>query len=414
VRIRSITAFMNVPYPGPEEAVGQAGDFLKAAREAFEGAGCTVQTTRLAMQPFPVALVEAGPGATLDLAKDLEALCFVHEIDYVAIGPARLDDPPAFGEGLPDALAGTESVFASLEIASTSGQISLPALRRAAGVIQRTSTLGQDGFLNLRLAAIANCPPGSPFFPVAYHAGGEPAFALATEAADLAVVAAGGAATLDEARRTLTASVEAEATRMSKVAARLAGDARFEFGGIDFSLAPYPEKGRSIGEALEQIGVPVAGLCGSLAATALLADAIERADFRRVGFSGPMFPVLEDSTLAERASGGYLRLVDLLAMAAVCGAGLDTIPLPGDITERQLAALLLDVAALAVRLDKPLTARLMPLPGKQAGDPVEFDFPYFAESRVMSIRAQGLGGLLAGDEIFKITPRRGAHHRDTG
>jgi hypothetical protein len=279
-------------------------------------------------------------------------------------------------------------------------------------VIRRISALGQSGFLNLRLAAIANCSPGSPFFPVAYHAGGEPAFALATEAADLAITTAGGATTLSEAREVLTFSIEAEAKRMSKIADRLVENNRFEFGGIDFSLAPYPEEERSIGEALEQIGVPVVGLHGSLAATALLADAVERADFRRVGFSGPMFPVLEDSRLAERASEGYLRLMDLLAMAAVCGAGLDTVPLPGDITDKQLAALLLDLAALAVRLDKPLTARLMPLPGKQAGDPVEFDFPYFATSRVMPIRAQGLAGLLAGDETFEMAPRRSVlpHH----
>jgi uncharacterized protein (UPF0210 family) len=89
----------------------------------------------------------------------------------------------------------------------------------------------------------------------------------------------------------------------------------------------------------------------------------------------------------------------------VCGSGLDTIPLPGDTSVEQLSAILLDVASLSSRLSKPLTARLMPIPGKQAGDPIHFDFAYFADSRVMPIRATPLGGFLAGGERFSLNPR---------
>jgi uncharacterized protein (UPF0210 family) len=96
---------------------------------------------------------------------------------------------------------------------------------------------------------------------------------------------------------------------------------------------------------------------------------------------------------------------DLLLYSALCGTGLDTVPLPGDISADALAAILLDVAAIALRLDKPLTARLMPLPGKVAGDPVAFDFPYFADSRVMAPQAGPLGGLLAGDDTVDLTVR---------
>jgi uncharacterized protein (UPF0210 family) len=96
---------------------------------------------------------------------------------------------------------------------------------------------------------------------------------------------------------------------------------------------------------------------------------------------------------------------DLLLYASVCGAGLDTIPLPGDVTPEALAAILVDVAALALRLNKPLVARLLPLPGKQAGDEVNFDYPYFAPTRVLASRAAGLGGLFAGKETFDLGPR---------
>ncbi|MDX1688504.1 MAG: DUF711 family protein, partial [Candidatus Promineifilaceae bacterium] len=130
-------------------------------------------------------------------------------------------------------------------------------------------------------------------------------------------------------------------------------------------------------------------------AAAFVAEAIDRADFDRCGFSGLMLPVLEDSVLATRAGEGQLTINDLLSYAAVCGVGLDTVPLPGDVSEDSLTAILLDVAALAVRAGKPLTARLMPLPGLEAGDPVHFDFPYFADCRVMSLAGSGVSGLLA-------------------
>ena len=119
-----------------------------------------------------------------------------------------------------------------------------------------------------------------------------------------------------------------------------------------------------------------------------------------------MLPVLEDSILALRAAEGVLSISDLLSYSAVCGVGLDTIPLPGDISQTALAGILLDVAALASRLDKPLTARLMPMPGMFAGDPIQFDFPYFADGKVMTASGEGVKGMLGQLEQLEIRPRR--------
>jgi len=177
------------------------------------------------------------------------------------------------------------------------------------------------------------------------------------------------------------------------------------FGGIDYSLAPYPEESRSLGAAFERMGVPRVGLHGSLAAAALLAESIQRAHFPHAGFSGVMLPVLEDAVLARRAAEGILTVKDLLLYSAVCGAGLDTLPLPGDTTVEQISPLLLDLSALALRLDKPLTARLMPIPGKKAGDPTDFDFAYFANSRVMALEAEPLQSPLLGSESFELKSR---------
>ncbi len=160
-----------------------------------------------------------------------------------------------------------------------------------------------------------------------------------------------------------------------------------------------------MGAALEALGLPALGMSGSLAAAAFLADTLDRGAWMRTGFNGMMMPVLEDSHLATRAAQGTFGVHDLLMYSAVCGTGLDTVPLPGDSSPAQIEALLLDIAALALRLNKPLTARLMPIPGKAAGDPTSFEFSYFAPSKVMALPAAPLSGLLAGDEFISIKAR---------
>ena len=112
---------------------------------------------------------------------------------------------------------------------------------------------------------------------------------------------------------------------------------------------------------------------------------------------------MEDATLAGRAHGP-LEIKDLLLYATLCGTGLDTVPLPGNVTSEAITGLLMDLGALALRHHKPLTARLLPIPGKQAGDRVQFDFPYFADSTVMPLDIIDLGSdRIAGDWI-EIAP----------
>jgi uncharacterized protein (UPF0210 family) len=270
----------------------------------------------------------------------------------------------------------------------------------------RAAGISPDGFGNLRFTALGNVPAGSPFFPAAYHAGDVPAFAIATESADLAVKAMEGVGTLREARAHLVEAVENAACAIAGEAEKLAETSGVRFGGIDFTLAPYPDPALSFGTALENVGVPAAGLAGTLSAAAFLAEALDRAEFPRTGFSGLMLPVLEDASLARRAAEGLLTVNELLLYSSVCGTGLDTVPLPGDVSAAQLSAILLDLASLSLRLDKPLTARLMPIPGKAAGEATGFDFSYFANSRVLPVSAAPLLGKLAGDEEFDLFPRK--------
>lgn len=403
MKIRSITYFCNPGWPLDEKKLRLAGAFLAEAKTAFEEAGYEVQTTRLATTPFP-KLLSGKVDKTVDLARTLSLLLPEIDVAYAALGPALPEVPDSYPV-IPEAIAASENIFFSGVMAEPRHGISLMAVRACAEVIVHTAPLHPDGFANLNFAALANVPAGAPFFPAAYHDEDEPAFALAMEAADLAVTAFENAETVDEGRQALVDALEAHTQSLTKVAAFLKYRHLVRFGGIDYSLAPFPEETKSLGAAFERMGVPAVGLHGSLSAAAILTESIERARFPRAGFCGMMMPVLEDAVLAKRAAEGTLTVKDLLLYSAVCGTGLDTVPLPGDVTVNQIAALLLDLSSLALRLDKPLTARLMPVPGKQAGDPTSFDFGFFANSRVMPLEARPLRKALGGEETFKLQAR---------
>jgi uncharacterized protein (UPF0210 family) len=405
MKIRSITYFLHPGWPLDENALNQAADFIQVARPAFEAASYEVQTTRLATVPFPYILSAISTGEAIKLAQDLEMWAKRLGYDYISIGPALPDTPGSY-QVIPEVLAATENVFTSALMTTEDGGISLPAVRRCAQVIVRAAPISPDGFANLRFAALANVPAGAPFFPAAYHEGREPVFALATEAADLAAIVTKQADSLGEVRQNLIEVMGDHARSLEEVALDLEKQFNTAYGGIDFSLAPFPEAESSVGTALERLGVPSLGLPGSLGAAAFLADTIDQVQFHRAGFCGLFLPVLEDAVLAARTAEGGLTIQDLLLYSAVCGTGLDTIPLPGDVNEEAIAAVLLDLAALAQRLHKPLTARFMPIPGKKAGQPTNFDFAYFANSRVLTLRAVSLRGPLAGDEVFQLHQRK--------
>lgn len=401
MRIRSITFFVHPRLPISENILQKAGIFARHAKSAYEAAGYEVQTLRLATPPFPEFL---SPEDTPRFMARLQMIAHSEGFEYISLGPAQTHQPESY-HAVPDMLGDSSILFLSGHLTTPDREVSLPAVRACAEIIYRTAPLEKNGFANLRFTALANVPPWSPFFPAAYHQGKTPAFALAIEGADLAVTAFSRADSLADARARLIRSIESHAARLEEVGEHLEKIYPAAFKGIDFSLAPFPKPEISLGGALEALGLPALGLSGSLAAAAFLTDSLDRAEFNRTGFNGLMLPLLEDSTLAQRGAEGVLSLTDLLLFSAVCGTGLDTIPLPGDASVEQLQAVLLDLAALSLRLDKPLTGRLMPVPGLKAGDETGFNFDYFANSRVLALPSKGLNGLLSSDENIPVSPR---------
>jgi uncharacterized protein (UPF0210 family) len=405
MKIRSITLFLNPGWPLELRLIDEAGQTARQARSQLTDAGYEVQTIRLATVPFPILFAGLTFTEKLRAVQELEKAAISAGFNYTAIGPALIEDPESYAQ-IPEIIASTETIFCSAEIATRADGLSLPAVQASAEIITKLAPQDPNGFANLYFTALANVPPGSPFFPGGYHTQDPPAFALATEAAGLAVTAFKTATSLQEGLAGLKTAVENHAARLTEVSEEISRKSGTAFKGIDFSLAPFPDPAHSLGAALEGMGIPKVGLHGSLAAAALLASTLDQAKFYRIGFSGLFFPLLEDAALADRAAEGVLTVKDLLMYSAVCGTGLDTIPLPGNTTPEQLAPLLLDLGALALRLDKPLTARIMPVPGKQAGERTSFDFPFFANSRVLPLSSEGLNQHLARLPLIPIQPRQ--------
>jgi uncharacterized protein (UPF0210 family) len=404
MKIRSVTYFDNPGYPLQEDFLIRSEKFQRETLTNFQDSGIKVQSIRFASTPYPTYLGDLSSGQIIEYACKLEAMLIDQGYAYLSLGPA-LPEIPASYSLIPELIEATEVTFCSGIMTPKNTELSLIAVRACGEIIHRLTPLDPQGFANLYFAALGNVPAGIPFFPASYHSGGPPAFAIAVEGADLAVDAFTSAASLENARQQLIKKMDQTGEKITEIGRRLEGETGAEYQGIDYSLAPFPDPSRSTGAAFEKLGINKFGEHGSLAAAAFLADTIDRGTFQRTGFSGLMLPVLEDAILAARAADGSLELKDLLMYSAVCGTGLDTVPLPGDISSNQISAVLLDVAALSLRLDKPLTARLMPIPGKKAGDPTEFDFEFFANSKVLAVESSGLGGVLSGEEILDLRPR---------
>jgi len=409
MKIRSVTAFIHLNWPFDEGSIAWVGRFLNDARLRLIDTGFEVQTVRLATPPFLDVIGDPDPKILLEFARTLEELAGKHAIDYVSIGPGVATTPLALLmpiHALPELIAETEKVFSGVLFAADNSGINLAAALAFAQTVSEVAKTPPNGFGNLRLAALANVPPGVPFFPAAYHQQGPPCFAIATEAADLALHALNQTPSLRQAQKRLVNAIEDKSANILEVVDGLVDDHQIRFKGIDFSLAPFPSQAQSIGAAIESLGVEAFGGSGTLLATAFLTQCIRQANIPQFGFSGVMLPVLEDAVLAQRAAEGHFSVNDLLLYSAVCGTGLDTIPIPGDTGPAEMASIFLDLAALAVTLNKPLTARLMPIPGLVAGQEVAFDFEYFAASRVLPVKNLGATKLFERSSFSSLTSMR--------
>ena len=277
----------------------------------------------------------------------------------------------------------SEIIFATVTLTTQSGHVASDITESTAEVIQQIAHRTDAGYGNLRFAALMNCPPNTPFFPAAFWHDTRTNFGIGWQAADLVQHAFMDAPNLEIGLQNLKTVMETEGQKIVALAHTFAQEWGIKFVGIDVSPAPMGDE--SIAYAMEQQLPGLFGEHGTLAVAAGLTRTLRALDLPLCGYSGLMLPVLEDVGLGERSEAGYFNLDSLLLYSAVCGTGLDTIPIPGDVSTSQIAAILTDVAALSTQLAKPLSVRLFPVPGCKAGDMTQFQSPYLTNTTVMSI-----------------------------
>jgi uncharacterized protein (UPF0210 family) len=381
-RIRAITAFINLDPAQYQQQVGEALTMLHRARTIFESRGYEVETIRIATQPFPEYTKGMTTEQALSFFKDYDALAGKEKF-AAAIGPAMLHSgaPESEADLLIQILRNSKTLNASLVVAGEDG-VHWNAVGAAARVVKALEdTPSSQG--NFRFASIAMVGPLTPFFPAAYHTGFGHQFAVALESANVVTAAFRGARDLGAARQRLTDSLSASALDIERHASRVDQETGWAYVGMD--LSPAPLKDISIAAAIEALTTQPVGSPGTLTAAATLTAALKDIRVKQTGYSGLMLPILEDGLLAKRWSQGRMTLDALLSYSAVCATGLDTVPLPGDVSIEQLSLIIGDVASLAYKWHKPLAARLLPVAGKVPGDTTGFDDPFMVNAVIQPL-----------------------------
>jgi hypothetical protein len=371
-KVRTITAFINIERGRYQIQVSEAVDFLNKAKTSFEKQGYTVQTLRIVTQPFPEYTQGVSRGDALQFFKNLDGIAQQDHL-MISVGPAYLTgDGGAQAELLADILKNTKSLYGTVIVANSEG-VNWAAVKSAAGIIKTLEDNTPHSEGNFRFAATANVPAYSPFFPAAYHSGAGHQFAIGLQSANTVAAAFQGASDYADARRRLIDLLFPQAFDVEQISVQIGGQQGWNYLGQD--LSPAPSVDASIGAAIELLSKQPFGASGTLTAVGTITSALKEIGARRVGYSGLMLPVLEDATLAERWNAGLFSVDALMSYSAVCGTGLDTVPLAGDTSVDTLARMIGDVATLSVKWNKPLSARLLPVAGKQAGERTEFTDP---------------------------------------
>jgi uncharacterized protein len=383
-RIRTITAGVPISSAADLSPIAPALTGLAQAKKRFEGAGYELQTIRIATTPFIAPLSPTERDRLLPALRQLDST-LASAGAIASLGPVLTRDAesPELAGWIGELLQSTTRLSLSVQVGSSRSGSHTRSAAVVAKAIKAVSLVTPGGSGNFRLAATACIPAGTPFFPAAYHAAPGPTLALGLEAAGLVQepLATNSDPTIATAR--LTEALAGVFRPVEALARQTSARLGWQYLGIDPS--PAPGLDRSIGAALEAfVGAPF-GSPGTLEACAVVTAALKRLPVQTCGYAGLMLPVLEDPRLAQRATEGRFDLGDLLLYSSVCGTGLDVVPVPGSVSEAALTRVIRDVSALAVKWNKPLSARLFPIPGGEAGDMTTFNDPLLTNCRILPL-----------------------------
>ncbi len=374
-KVRAITAFVRLDANAYETQIAEALAVLRRAQSEFAAAGYDVESIRITTQPLAELVAGMSEDEALDFLARFDRLS-AKENFLLNVGPAMMhdSDDPATMRLLERALSTLPNIEASTIIADEAG-IHWKTIERTAELVKYVSehSLHSQGTFNF--AATAMLKPLGPFYPGSYHTGAGKQFAIGFEGANVVRdVFAKDKGNADAALADLTAALTIHAEVADEIGNKVAAATGWSYVGLDPTPAPLGDV--SIGAAIEAFTGAKFGSSGTMTAARIITAAVKAVPVKQTGYAGLMVPVLEDKLLAQRWAEGTYNIDSLLAYSAVCGTGLDTVPLPGDVTVEQLERMYADVASLAFKWNKPLSARLQPVMGKNPGDRTEFQDPY--------------------------------------
>lgn len=371
-KVRAITAFITIDAKSYPSQIEETVKFLSQVRDAITTAGYDVESIRISTQPFPEYTRGLDRSAALKILRGIDDLS------------VRLRFTPNIGPAMSKDTDNTEAVDLLAEVLSAPGNhltanivtaaedgIHWNAVRQAARIIRTVGERSPHGQGNFNFAAIAMLKPYGPFYPGAWHPGGEPRrFSIGLEAANVVMDVFARERDPRAAGRALTEALSVPLRAVEAAAIKAAAGSGWTYAGIDPTPAPGGQV--SIGAAIESFTGAPFGSPGTETASGIITSAVRAVQVKQTGYSGLMIPVLEDAVLTRRWTDATYGLDSILAYSAVCAGGVDTVPLAGDTSEDTIARIVGDVATLASKWNKPLAARLMPAPGKRAGEMTAF------------------------------------------
>jgi uncharacterized protein len=371
-KIRAVTGFITIDAKSYPLQIEETVKFLSQVRNALKAAGYDVSGIRISTQPFPEYTLGLSHSDALEVLRGINDLAA--KLKFTPnIGPAMLADTDDDGAValLTEVLSTPGNLLSGNIVIAGEDGIYWNAVHQAAKIIHSVGERSAHGQGNFNFAAIAMMKPYGPFYPGAWHPSGGPrSFAIGLESASVVMDVFKREHDPRTAGKALTDALAIHARTVEAAALKVAGGSGWAYAGIDTTPAPGGQV--SIGAAIESFTGQPFGSPGTETASGIITRAVKAVPVKQTGYSGLMIPVLEDAVLTRRWTEQTYGLDSILAYSAVCAAGVDTVPLAGDTSEESIARIVGDVATLAFKWNKPLAVRLLPSPGRKAGDMTEF------------------------------------------
>lgn len=379
----------------------KAKDLVKVGEQIQEEYGIPIINKRVTVTPISLIAAASHDQDYVKYALTLDKAAHTLGIDFIGGYSALVQKGYQNGDktlikSIPEALAQTDLVCASVNVGSTRSGINMDAVAEMGQAVKKASEL--DFMTNAKMVIFCNAVEDNPFMAGGFCGVSEPDTVINVGVSGPGVVKKAlekvKSASMDVVAETIKQTAF-KVTRMGQMVGAVASERLgVPFGIVDLSLAPTPAVGDSVAQVLEEIGLEQVGTHGTTAALAMLNDAVKKGGIMACshvgGLSGAFIPVSEDAGMIDAVNAGTLTLSKLEAMTAVCSVGLDMIAVPGDTPAETISAMIADEAAIGMINNKTTAVRVIPVPGKKVGETVEF------------------GGLLGHAPIMGVNPASSA------